>query len=83
MKLSELDPSWRDGGRALLFLCPCCRKVQLRIPFASGPNPQWRKYGTTFEDLTVQPSIDATPHWHGYIEEGQIKDVAKPAPTTL
>jgi hypothetical protein len=33
----------------------------------------WRRSGTTFEDLTLSPSIDASSvgHWHGHITNGE------------
>jgi|SRR5579871_810503 len=35
----------------------------------------WHREGTTFDDMTLSPSIDASAfgHWHGYITSGQIR----------
>jgi hypothetical protein len=32
----------------------------------------WQRTGNTFETLTLTPSIDASPDWHGYVTSGQI-----------
>lgn len=35
----------------------------------------WTRTGTSFEDLTLTPSIDASAHghWHGYLTNGEIR----------
>lgn len=73
-------------GMALTFDCPCClgteRSTRLAIFFANpvdgkppsdDANHLWERTGTTFEDLTLSPSIDASgyKHWHGFIEGGR------------
>jgi len=39
-----------------------------------GPS-RWSVSGDSFENLTLQPSIDITPgcSWHGFITNGQVK----------
>lgn len=37
--------------------------------------PKWnRSGGDSFDELTLHPSVDASPvgHWHGFIKNGQI-----------
>lgn len=35
----------------------------------------WHMSGTSFEDMSVTPSVDASAsgHWHGFITNGEIK----------
>lgn len=35
----------------------------------------WHRTGTTFDDLTLSPSVDASAHghWHGFIENGEVR----------
>jgi len=32
----------------------------------------WDRTGDTFENLTLSPSIDCSPDWHGCIQNGEI-----------
>lgn len=43
--------------------------------FDVPPGVLWKRKGETFEDLTLSPSIDASPagHWHGFVEKGEIR----------
>lgn len=70
-------------GMAITFQCPHCKKIRLAIWFANpidGKPPTdnavnlWQRTGTSFEDLTLTPSIDASHfgHWHGFITNGLI-----------
>ena len=36
---------------------------------------KWQRTGDSFDTLTLSPSVDASKvgHWHGYIENGQIR----------
>jgi hypothetical protein len=56
----------------------------LSVPFANpidgGPPAEtrkafWQRTGTTFEDLTLSPSVDASGfgHWHGWIQNGEAR----------
>lgn len=42
--------------------------------FILGENDgrRWTRSGTSFEDLSLTPSIHATSHWHGFITGGQV-----------
>lgn len=74
-------------GMALTFECPCCRGTEratrlavfFRNPIDGKPpsddHKLWERTGTTFEDLTLSPSIDASGvgHWHGFIQVGEIR----------
>lgn len=37
--------------------------------------PRWNREGETFETITLRPSINTeySGHWHGFIENGEIK----------
>lgn len=86
--LVELSPRWwQDGSdrekQGISFLCPCCRRQLLAIPFENpidggpksvGRSRYWHRAGTTFEDLTIRPSIDVSRigHWHGFVTSGLV-----------
>lgn len=70
-------------GMGITFDCPCCKTTRLGVFFANpvdGKSPTddaellWTRSGTTFEDLSLSPSIDVSKHghWHGFIRDGQI-----------
>jgi hypothetical protein len=46
-----------------------------RGTFDVPPGILWQRTGETFEDLTLQPSVDASKsgHWHGCITNGEVK----------
>lgn len=72
------------------FDCPCgkCGK-RCYVPFKNPPEQNipghpsedgWQRTGTTFDDLTLAPSIFRNPArggcgWHGFIENGGIRNV--------
>lgn len=70
-------------GMGLTFLCPHCKAVRLGVfiqnpvdglPPSDDAKMLWaRVSGSTFEDLTLSPSIDASKsgHWHGFIQRGE------------
>lgn len=37
--------------------------------------PLWTRIGTTFDDLTLMPSVDCSKsgHWHGFITNGKVQ----------
>jgi hypothetical protein len=87
MKLAALNPRWITGGVGMTFDCPgpCCagttEKRRLFVLFEDdslppGPPDQrrWKRTGTTFDMLTLAPSIDfgAIGHWHGHVQAGEI-----------
>ena len=70
-------------GMAITFDCPHCRTERLAVFFANpldgkpptdAPGYLWHREGSTFEDLTLTPSVDASDHghWHGFIRNGDI-----------
>lgn len=85
-------------GQGISFECPIHRTHRLAVAFANpvdggekmtgngyGGDPKhwWQRDGSTFDDLTLGPSIDAsgnkagedniqTPCWHGFIKNGEI-----------
>jgi hypothetical protein len=50
------------------------RHVHELRTFDVPPGIIWQRTGETFDDLTLTPSIDASPsgHWHGYVTNGQV-----------
>lgn len=74
----------------LTFDCPHCRVKRLGVLFHADGHPAikstepstilgnsktiWTLTGTSFNDLSLTPSIDAskTGHWHGHIKNGEI-----------
>lgn len=71
----------------IYFDCPglCCSGTgspqRIHVPFRNpdddGPEiagePRWQRIGTTFETLTLTPSVDASKfgHWHGFVTAGE------------
>jgi hypothetical protein len=81
-RLYEIPPR---RGVGIWFDCPTCpptKRERLHIwfsnPLDGGPSKAsdidhaWTRSGTTFETLTIAPSIDASAckHWHGFITNG-------------
>lgn len=75
-------------GVGLWFDCPTCQpgqRVRLHIWFADpidggsskAPDPQhgWIRSGSSFETLSITPSVDCSRcgHWHGFITGGEIR----------
>lgn len=78
-------------GMGVTFDCPCKPGCPTRLgvwfsnpidggppaPPECSPKPRWQRTGSTFETLTLTPSIDASggaePHWHGFITNGEIR----------
>jgi hypothetical protein len=86
MKLIELDPRWiRSGenrqGMGISFNCPNA-DYKIAVWFENpidGSEPivgktLWMRTGETFEDLTLHPSVDCSPQWHGHVTNGEIVD---------
>jgi hypothetical protein len=79
-----------DGGHdrhGVTFLCPHCKTQRLGVAFDHSPahldlpntpyaENVWHAEGdTSFETLTLTPSVDASScgHWHGFITNGEIR----------
>ena len=70
-------------GMGLSFLSPLGTGLRINIFFANpldggtpinDPEKQrtlWQRTGDTFETLTLTPSVDASPDWHGWIKNGE------------
>lgn len=65
--------------------CPVCQSHRLAVyfdnpidskPSASWQNPKWKRKGVSFEDLTIEPSIQY-PCFHGWIEDGNVIDISE------
>lgn len=81
---------WGRHGAAVSFQCPCCtgteRATRLVVPFRNpidggapmeGLNSRgifWGREGSTFDTLTLTPSVDASGigHWHGWVRAGEV-----------
>jgi hypothetical protein len=74
-----------DGqGMGLSFLSPLGTGVRINIWFANPldggspindpkrPRQLWKRTGETFDTLTLTPSVDASPDWHGHIKDGNM-----------
>lgn len=75
-------------AHGICFLCPVCFKknggavgtehvliwfAARPVPADYEPKPRWQVAGTSFEDLTISPSINVGPeHWHGWIRNGEV-----------
>jgi hypothetical protein len=42
------------------------------LTWPDGSMRCWQRSGDTFETLTLQPSINASGHWHGFITDGEM-----------
>jgi hypothetical protein len=73
-------------GVGVQFDCPCgCASpcfVAFANPLDGGPavngiGPGWKREGTTFEALTLTPSVqrgESCPkRWHGFITNGEVR----------
>lgn len=79
-----------DEAQGLEFICPkCADGHSIHVAFrdrgvidhhgsrdGSGKPTRWAVSGSSFEDLTLSPSVDCTignpKCWHGHIIDGQI-----------
>lgn len=81
----EEDPLVEGVG--IVLDCPCGKcGDELYVPFhvaldgtvmPGDPRPGWEREGTTFETLTLKPSIlrlqsKGGCSWHGYITNGEV-----------
>jgi hypothetical protein len=86
-KLVDLHPRWiieglgkHRTGLGVSFDCPHCSSTRIHVFFAAPldggpPMPDvllWNNQGTTFETLTLLPSIDQRGHYHGYLTNGEL-----------
>ena len=71
------------------FICPHCSEQRIAVPFdkpicVSGvpdgfewpaQSPAWKRIGTTFDTLSLEPSVDCSGcgHWHGFVTNGEIR----------
>lgn len=55
---------------ALLFVNPI-HPGDARVPPSAQDGPRWTRTGVTYDTLSLAEII-ITPHWTGYIREGQV-----------
>ncbi len=93
VRLVDLEPRWTSDndehhGQGISFRCPLCRRGHYSVAFRNpidglGPTLAdhtilWERDGSTFDTLTLAPSLNAErccssegcPGWHGYISGG-------------
>jgi hypothetical protein len=83
--VSFLCPCCRDRRLAVFFDSPICGSNPITVKDIHRQSAEtghladhhigavlWTRTGDTFEDLTLQPSIDCSGfgHWHGFIVRG-------------
>ena len=80
-------PIPKTEGVGVVFDCPCGNddeEHRCYVPFENpiGPGPLtnrkgWRRVGSTFEELTLEPSIRRVGGcgWHGVITNGEVVTV--------
>lgn len=75
-------------AQGIVFVCPACVNTnghRINVTFkgrdvpehlgthgSDGKPSRWEVTGTTFEDLTLSPSVDVGC-WHGYVTNGEVK----------
>lgn len=81
---SDGTPAPERFGVGIIFDCPCGCSVPCFVPFNppldGGPptdRKAWDRTGSTFDDLTLNPSILRSTRnggcgWHGFIRNGEI-----------
>jgi hypothetical protein len=94
--LTQLTPQWigvhrtPDHGEGVAFECPKCGPKHLIAAYFTNPldggpavpeSSKWSRSGSTFEDLTIEPSIQY-PCFHGWVENGLVFDYSE-SPLTL
>ncbi|HEY1772412.1 MAG TPA: DUF6527 family protein [Gammaproteobacteria bacterium] len=90
-------PATLAEAQGIWFLCPRCfvknggpigtHEVLVwfadrGVPAEAEPSPRWTVSGTSFDDISLDPSIDCTKdkqgnvahpeEWHGYLKNGEI-----------
>ena len=84
MTMFEQPGSQQSNINRLSFLSPKGTGLRINIWFANPldggppisdpdrPRCLWQRTGDTFETLTLSPSVDASPDWHGWIRNGEM-----------
>lgn len=82
MRLSELNPvldteDTLPGGAWLHFDCPHCGgKGYIGVKIALEPEPGskrvWKWNGKGVEEMTLEPSLNMSGHWHGFVKNGEV-----------
>jgi hypothetical protein len=81
------DVSVLSEAQGIYFLCPHCFKkngsigthiilvwfANRNVPIDKTPSYRWQAAGSSYNDLTISPSIDlGIDEWHGFITNGEI-----------
>ena len=74
------------SGEGILFDCPKCGPGHRLAVYFDNPidgqppaawqTPKWVRTGESFEELTIEPSIQY-PCFHGWVEDGQVIDIGE------
>lgn len=64
----------KNGGPIRTEHVLCWLKDRPNVPADAVPGPgRWTASGTSFEDLTLSPSVNVDhEHWHGYVRAGNV-----------
>lgn len=79
----DLGGSEGRSGMGISFQMPDCEHritAWFKNPLDGGtpinepdrPRCLWQRTGDTFDTLTLEPSIDASPDWHGWVRNGEV-----------
>ncbi len=66
-------------AHGIWFTCPQCREHNVCVWFADRgapegeePTPRWGASGSSFDDLTITPSVNVSGCWHGWVRNGEV-----------
>jgi hypothetical protein len=85
-KLRDLNPEWvgqlrPNSGEGISLDCPVCGPTHRLVAYFSNPldgkepapwGEKWKRTGSAFDVLLVEPSLDYEQCFHGWIEYGLV-----------
>jgi hypothetical protein len=95
--LTEFNPEFvgilrQNSGEGISFDCPVCGSNHRLVAYFDVPvdgkekavwqTTVWKRSGSSFNDLTLEPSIQY-PCFHGWIENGQVIDIRESPATAI
>lgn len=74
-KVIRLGVPFHQDGNRLMHEHQLLELDHPELHVASKPGDEWGMTGSTFEDISLTPSVDASAsgHWHGHITNGEVK----------